>query len=115
MRLEEIPVPKFNVNFSDSTYCVLADMSTRLDVPMAEVLRESLSVYWWLVREVSSGSTLLIQRGERAPGELVIPYLERLKDAAPVAVQEGRPPAREKRPSRRRPTGSARTSDPATT
>lgn len=75
-------MPKFNVNFSDSTHAVLTEMSERLDVPMAEVIRESLSIYWWLIREVSSGSTLLVQRGDRAPSELVIPYLERLRRPA---------------------------------
>jgi hypothetical protein len=105
---------KFNVNFSQSTYEALTDMSKRLDQPMAEVIREALSIYGWLLREASAGSTFLIQRGDRAPSELVIPYLERLKEptslsaAAPAAARdEG-----EARPVRRRrserPTGAGR-------
>ena len=75
---------KFNVNFSESTYQALTDMSQRLDRPMAEVIREALSLYGWLIREASQGSTFMIQRGDRAPSELVIPYLERVQE--PVAV-----------------------------
>jgi hypothetical protein len=80
---------KFNVNFSESTYGALTDMSKRLDQPMAEVIREALSIYGWLVREASNGSTLLIQRGDRPPTELLIPYLERLQAPAAVGVPAG--------------------------
>lgn len=70
---------KFNVNFSDGTYDALADMSHRLDQPMAEVLREALSIYGWLIREASRGSTLMIERQGKPPTELLLPYLERLR------------------------------------
>ncbi len=77
-------MPKFNVNFSDSTYQVLGEMSRRLDQPMAEVIRESLSMYWWLIKEVSNGSALQIERaGNGGVRELVIPYLEHLREPTP--------------------------------
>jgi hypothetical protein len=79
---------KFNVQFSDDSYDSLVGMSERLDRPMAEVLRESLSVYRWLMREVESGNTLMIQRGDKPPAELLLPYFEDLKVS--TAAADGR-------------------------
>lgn len=103
---------KFNVQFSDDTYDSLVGMSERLGRPMAEVLRESLSVYRWLMREVESGNALMIQRGDKPPAELLLPYFEDLKVAA-TAVEESRrergvpaaPASDRRRPSRRRDGG----------
>ncbi len=76
-------MPKFNVHFSDSAYQDLADMSDQLDQPMAEVIREALSMYRWLIKETAQGSTLLVQRDhDRPPQELLVPYLDRLRDHA---------------------------------
>lgn len=98
-------MPKFNVNFSDSTYESLTDMSRRLDQPMAEVLREALSIYGWLIREVSKGSTLMIQRGDKPPTELLLPYLEQLRSDAELSGQEEHP-VRSRVASRRRRPGT---------
>ena len=68
----------FRVRFADSTYQVVAHLSSRLQVPMAEVVRDALSIYWWLARERMAGSRLLIERGGDV-NELTIPSLERLR------------------------------------
>lgn len=56
---------KFNVNFSDSTYEVLKELAARLDVNLADVIREALSLLWWVATEYSQGHRFLIQRGDR--------------------------------------------------
>jgi hypothetical protein len=77
-------VSKFNVKFSDGTHEVLVDLSQKLETSMAEVIREALSLYWWVARERSAGSRLLVQRGDEVT-ELVIPSLERLtQEMAPA-------------------------------
>ena len=54
-----------------------------MGVTMADVIRESLSLFWWLAKEYRQGNRLLIQRGN-AVTELLIPSLERLRaDVAP--------------------------------
>ncbi len=68
---------KFNVNFSDSTYAVVSELSQRLGVPMADVIRDALSLQWWLAKEVMAGNKLLIERGDRIT-EVIIPSLEPL-------------------------------------
>ncbi len=82
---------RFNISFADSTHEALVDMSVRLDRSVAEVIREALSIYGWLIREASNGTTFLVQRGSRSPSELVIPYLEQLQPVpATSRVQEAR-------------------------
>src|SRR5215471_5219574 len=87
-----VRVNTFCIEFSDGTRQVLGDLSQRLDTSVAEVIRESLSLYTWVVRERSAGSRLLVQRGEEVT-ELVIPSLERLtKSMADSAEETAGPP-----------------------
>lgn len=87
---------KFNVNFSDSTHAAVVELSERMDVPMADVIREALSLLWWLARESMAGNRILIQRGDQVT-ELMIPSLEALRD---VARPHGRREGREVKPER---------------
>lgn len=75
---------KFNVKFSDSTYRAVATLAEKLEVSMADVIREALSLYWWAGKECMAGSRLLIQRGSEIT-ELVIPSLEQLKQGPEYA------------------------------
>jgi hypothetical protein len=59
---------------------VLVELAERLDVPMADVIREALSLFWWFARERAAGSRILIQRGDQVT-ELLIPSLEELSRA----------------------------------
>lgn len=70
-------MPRFNISFADSTYENLDDLATRLDVPMSDVVREALSVYWLLSRELEAGNRLQIQRKNQI-NELLIPSLAAL-------------------------------------
>jgi hypothetical protein len=97
VRRERTRMAKFNINFSDSTHAVLVELSERLDVPMADVIREALSLYWWFAREQASGNQLLIQRGDKLT-ELMIPSLEALSS-------DQRLPGKTQRPTKRGSTG----------
>ncbi len=66
---------RFNVNFSASTHEAVVQLSERLDLPMADVVREALSLFWWVSQETEAGNTLLIQRGGQVT-ELLIPSLK---------------------------------------
>ena|SRR5215471_1742487 len=68
---------KFNVKFSDSTYRAVGELARWTDGTMADVIREALSIFWWLAKEYRQGNRLLIQRGDQVT-ELMIPSLERL-------------------------------------
>ncbi len=85
---------KFNVKFHAAMYRLMTDLAERLEVPMADVIRESLSLYGWMAREYRQGSKLLIQRGDEVT-ELVIPSLERLRSEngrrQEVVAMEGSP------------------------
>jgi hypothetical protein len=70
---------KFNLNLSDSAYTDVSDVASRLDISMADVVREALSLLLWIIREISAGNRLLIQRGDQVT-EVVVPELERLRD-----------------------------------
>jgi hypothetical protein len=62
-----------------------------MDGTMADVIREALSVFWWLAKEYRQGSRLMIQRGDSIT-ELMIPSLERLKsDAGQAGEAEAMP------------------------
>lgn len=71
---------KFNVKFAENTYEMLGDLSRELQIPMADVLRESISVFWFVTRELARGNRLLIQRGDHV-SELLLPSLERVRAA----------------------------------
>jgi len=78
---------KFNVKFSDNTYRAVAELARWTDGTMADVIREALSVFWWLAKEYRQGNRLLIQRGETVT-ELLIPSLERMTAEPPRAGEE---------------------------
>lgn len=99
---------KFNVKFSDNAYRAVGELAGWMGASMADVIRESLSLFWWLAKEYRQGNRLLIQRGNEVT-ELVIPSLERLRsDVAPgvevvPAIDEpdadSRPPRGRRRPT----------------
>ena len=78
----------FNVKFSETTHQVLGELSSQMEMPMADVLRESLSILWFIVREYRNGSKLYIKRGNET-SELILPYLERLKVATVAPDRDG--------------------------
>ena len=79
---------KFNLNLADSTYADVGEMAVRLDISMADVVRQALSVLGWITREISANNRLLVQRGDRLT-ELVMPELERLRPREPGSEVEG--------------------------
>ena len=75
---------KFNVKFSDSTHRVIAWLADRLEISMADVIREALSLYWWIAKERMEGNRLLVQRGAEIT-EMVVPSLEQLRQGPDFA------------------------------
>jgi hypothetical protein len=71
-------VIKFNISLSDPTYAVLGVLATWMDASMAEVIRESLAVLWFVIRECREGNKILIRRGDQVT-ELVVPYVARMQ------------------------------------
>jgi hypothetical protein len=96
---------KFNVKFSDRTYGIVGELAELMDGSMADVIREALSVFWWLAKEYRQGGKLTVRRGDELI-ELMIPSLERLAAGAPVLDQKSRVPleheASDAAPARRR-------------
>ena len=74
---------KFGMSLSEHTSLTYAVLAARLEMPMEEVIRDALSLYWWVARERSSGSRLLVQRGDQVT-ELAIPNLDRLAGGPPI-------------------------------
>jgi hypothetical protein len=74
---------KFNVKLSDDTYRVVGELAGLMDGTMADVIREALSVFWWVASEYRQGNQLMIRRGDQIT-ELMVPSLERLRAAAPA-------------------------------
>ena len=70
---------KFNLNLSDSAYADVSEMAECLDISMADVVREGLSLLGWITREIRAGNRLLIQRGDTVT-ELVVPELDKLRE-----------------------------------
>src|SRR5215472_4533347 len=83
-------MPKYNVNFSDNAYQTLATLSEELGMTMAEVVREALSTYWWLARELEHGHRVVIDRNGTLT-QVVFPSFEaaaqakRRQDRTPVS------------------------------
>jgi hypothetical protein len=95
---------KFNVKFSDNAYQAVGELAGWMGASMADVVRESLSLFWWLAKEYRQGNRLLIQRGNEVT-ELLIPSLERLRaEVAPgvEVVPTIDKPVAESRPARGR-------------
>lgn len=69
-----MPTKKFNVKLSDDAYDALVEMASQTDSSMADVIRDSLGLWRWLIRERRQGGRFLIQRGAEVT-ELVIPSL----------------------------------------
>jgi hypothetical protein len=78
--------------FSARTAKALEVLAERTELPTAEVVRQGLSVLYWLARERSLGSKLLIQRGDVVT-ELVVPSLDRLASGPPIPALGSEDPA----------------------
>lgn len=63
------------IRFADSTAQVLTTISEKKGISIGEVIRNALSIYWWMYREQAAGSRFLVQRGEFIT-ELRIPDIE---------------------------------------
>jgi hypothetical protein len=72
---------KYTLQFSDQSYADLEGLSDLLDMTKAEVVREALSMYRWIVQEKMAGHRLLIDR-ESQVNELLIPRFDRLPAGA---------------------------------
>jgi hypothetical protein len=73
---EEQPTkPIIRVHFSDQAYRTVLQLAGAQRSTMAEVMRQAVSVYWWLAREHSQGSRFLVQRG-CVVTETVIPSID---------------------------------------
>ena len=84
-------MPKYNVNFSDSAYATLNELAALLGQSMAEVIRDALTTYWWLVQEKAKGNAILVQsKGRRS--EVVFPSFARIAEAQtpPAAARSSR-------------------------
>lgn len=91
---EEVPGRMVRVRFSESAYRTVLQLAGAERSTMAEVMREALSVYWWLAREQSQGNVFLVRRGEVVI-ELRIPSLDGMDPLPPQGGAEGRPPVEE--------------------
>jgi hypothetical protein len=74
---------RVTLNLADGTSRTVTVLAERLDMPIAEVVREALSWYWWLAKERSAGTRLSIHRGDEIT-EMVVPSLDRLNDGPPL-------------------------------
>jgi hypothetical protein len=72
---------KYTLAFTDQFYKDLNALSDQLGMPKADVVREALSTYRWLVNEKRQGHKLLIQRGDQVT-ELLMPKLEQIPQIA---------------------------------
>ncbi len=72
-----------NMNLSGGTRKALDTLAERLEMPLNEVVRESLSMWWWMARERSKGTRFLVQRGDVVT-ELELPALDRLANGPPI-------------------------------
>ena len=71
-------VTRFNVKFQEAMYQLVLGLAGRLELSMADVMREALSFYGWAAHEHEQGNKVLVQRGDEIT-EIVIPTLERLR------------------------------------
>jgi hypothetical protein len=61
--------------FTAPSFRTLTQLAAATHVATSDVMRDALSVYWWLARECGAGSRLLVQRGSDIT-ELTLPSLE---------------------------------------
>ena len=71
------------LNLSGATRKALDTLAERLEMPLNEVVRDALSLYWWLARERSKGARFQVARGAELT-ELVSPALDRLAGGPPI-------------------------------
>lgn len=81
---------KFNVKLSDDTYRDMGELAGLMDGTMADVIREALSVFWWVASEYQQGNQLMVRRGDQIT-ELMVPSLERVRAAALRAKDRSQP------------------------
>jgi hypothetical protein len=90
-------VTKFQVKLQESMYRLVLGLAGRLEVSMADVIREAVSFYGWAAHECEEGNKLLVQRGDEIT-EIVIPNLQRLRpEVASRREVVGSPPLRRRR------------------
>jgi hypothetical protein len=78
---------RVSLNLTTSTSKAVTMPAERLDMPMAEVVREALSCYWWLAKERSARTRFQVERdGELT--EMAVPSLDRLNDGPPLEDPE---------------------------
>lgn len=70
---------KITIDFHDQAWDTLEEMAQELPCTKSEVLRDALSLYWWLFREHQKGSVFLVKR-ENQVTEWVQPRLEALRE-----------------------------------
>jgi hypothetical protein len=90
---EERPLGEraIRVRFSEAAYRTVLELAGAQRSTMAEVMREALSVYWWLAREHSQGSRFLVQRG-CVITEAILRSVDGMAPLPVVEGAEGRPP-----------------------
>jgi hypothetical protein len=87
---EEQPTKRvIRVHFSDQAYRTVLQLAGAQRSTMADVMRDAVSVYWWLAREHSQGSRFLVQRG-CVVTEAIIPSIDGM-EALPESEGELRP------------------------
>jgi hypothetical protein len=80
---EELPAPEpddiatvhLNARFTPQAHRTLTQLADATHATPSAVMRDALSVYWWLGRESGRGHRFLVQRGDTVT-ELVLPSLE---------------------------------------
>lgn len=81
---------RYSINFSEQADGTLRELARATHGTTCEVVRDALSVYWWLARESGRGTRFLVQRGSQV-NEVVLPSL---KDVEPLQEPEQTPGAR---------------------
>src|SRR5690242_18635506 len=83
----EVPGRAFGVRFGEPAYRRMLELAGAQHSTMSEVMRQALSVYWWLAREHGMGSRFLVQR-ERDVTVWTIPSLDGMEPLAPLEESE---------------------------
>jgi hypothetical protein len=74
-----------NVRFTPNAHRVAMQLANATRVTPSELVRDALSVYWWLAREHGQGHSFLVRRGN-AITEVTLPSLrdmDRLPEEEP--------------------------------
>jgi hypothetical protein len=77
-------VTRYTIDLSEKVRQTLTDLAEATHLTPSEVVRDALSVYWWLAREHGQGNRFMVQRGSNV-NELFLPSL---KDVEPLPEPE---------------------------